>query len=81
MSPLKTGLGPVARAGVGGKPRPSVSFEFSPPKGPKSEASLWEAIRRLLAEHASGRKNHAMRLWVLLILERWFAQYEPEFAL
>ena len=40
-----------------------------------------EAIRRLLAEHASGRKNHAMRLWVLLILERWFAQYEPEFAL
>ena len=31
------------------------------------------AIARLLAEHASGRKNHAMRLWVLLILERWFA--------
>jgi len=39
------------------------------------------AIDRLLAEHASGRKNHAMRLWVLLILERWFARYEPDFAL
>jgi asparagine synthase (glutamine-hydrolysing) len=39
------------------------------------------AIERLLAEHRSGRKNHAMRLWVLLILERWFARYEPDFAL
>ena len=38
-------------------------------------------IARLLAEHTSGRKNHAMRLWVLLILERWFARYEPDFAL
>ena len=34
-----------------------------------------------LAEHASGRKNHAMRLWTLLILERWFARYEPDFRL
>jgi hypothetical protein len=40
-----------------------------------------EAIERLVAEHTSGRKNHAMRLWVLLILERWFARYEPDFEL
>ena len=40
-----------------------------------------ESLRRLRAEHASGRKNHAMRLWVLLVLERWFACYEPDFAL
>jgi len=40
-----------------------------------------DAIARLLAEHTAGRKNHAMRLWVLLILEHWFARYEPDFAL
>jgi asparagine synthase (glutamine-hydrolysing) len=40
-----------------------------------------EAIARLLEEHGSGRKNHAMRLWVLLVLEHWFARYEPDFAL
>jgi asparagine synthase (glutamine-hydrolysing) len=40
-----------------------------------------DAIARLVGEHASGQKNHAMRLWVLLILERWLARYEPDFAL
>jgi asparagine synthase (glutamine-hydrolysing) len=39
------------------------------------------AIARLVDEHATGRKNHAMRLWVLLILERWFTRYEPDFEL
>lgn len=40
-------LGPVARAGVGGTPRPRISFEFSPPKTPEAEDDLWAAIGKL----------------------------------
>jgi asparagine synthase (glutamine-hydrolysing) len=39
------------------------------------------ALERVLAQHESGRKNHATRLWALVVLEQWFRRYEPGFAL
>jgi methylenetetrahydrofolate reductase (NADPH) len=42
-----TALGPIARAAVRPRGRLNVSFEFSPPKTPEAEESLWAAIRRL----------------------------------
>jgi methylenetetrahydrofolate reductase (NADPH) len=43
----RTALGPVARAGGRGARRLNISFEFSPPRTPEAEDSLWRAIRRL----------------------------------
>ena len=40
-----------------------------------------DALSRLAADHYSGRKNHSMRLWVLLVLELWFSRYVPDFRL
>jgi len=38
-------------------------------------------LARLLVEHRSGRRNHAGRLWALLILERWFRRYAPSWSM
>jgi asparagine synthase (glutamine-hydrolysing) len=38
------------------------------------------ALERLLAEHQSGRRDHAHRLWSLLVLERWFRTWVDALA-
>ncbi|MDT7604715.1 MAG: hypothetical protein QOF61_2712 [Acidobacteriota bacterium] len=34
-----------------------------------------EAVRRLVEEHTTGQRDHAHRLWTLLMLELWFARF------
>ena len=40
-----------------------------------------EALARLQRQHYAGRKDHSVRLWVLLVLELWFQRYEPGLVL
>jgi hypothetical protein len=39
------------------------------------------ALARIQAEHATGRSNHAGRIWALAVLEQWFQRYAPEFSI
>ena len=37
-----------------------------------------DALRRMLAEHVSGARDHGVRLWALLMLELWFRSSLPD---
>ena len=39
------------------------------------------ALRRIETEHYGGQRNHAGRLWTLLVLEQWFRRFAPAFSL
>jgi asparagine synthase (glutamine-hydrolysing) len=39
------------------------------------------ALQRIEKEHYGGRRNHAGRLWTLMVLEQWFRRFAPDFAL
>jgi len=39
------------------------------------------ALDRLVREHYAGRRDDAGRLWALLMLEKWFQRYAPDFSL
>lgn len=35
----------------------------------------WTAVSRLMREHLSGRRNHAHRLFPLMVFERWAEEF------
>lgn len=39
------------------------------------------ALQRIERDHYSGTRNHAGRLWTLLVLEQWFRRFNPDFSL
>ena len=61
--------------------RPLLKESLGPNGLQRRNLLMPQAIERLLAENESGRKNHAGRLWALLVLERWFQRYAPDFRL
>ena len=39
------------------------------------------ALDKLLGQHYGGHRNHRGRLWALLMLEKWFQRYAPDYSL
>jgi asparagine synthase (glutamine-hydrolysing) len=60
--------------------RPDLTMALGPGAFQRRGLIRSSAIKQMLTEHFAGRKNHATRLWTLLVLERWFSRYEPRFA-
>ena len=61
--------------------RPDITVALGPGGLQRRGLIRVQAMRKMCSEHFSGRKNHATRLWTLLVLERWFMRYDPDFAL
>jgi asparagine synthase (glutamine-hydrolysing) len=36
-----------------------------------------EEVERMIDEHGSGARDHAYRLWALMMLELWYRRYGP----
>ncbi len=66
---------------MAGELRPEIVAALGPGGFQRRGLIRIASIQRMLAEHFAAKKNHATRLWALLVLERWFARYEPDFAI
>jgi asparagine synthase (glutamine-hydrolysing) len=66
---------------LGGELQADVRAALSSQKLGRRNLFAPEALQRLLDQHYQGRRNHSGRLWALLVLERWFNRYAPDFVL
>lgn len=66
---------------LGGELQAEVRAALSPQRLGRRNLLTPAALQRLLDQHYRGRRNHSGRLWALLVLERWFARYAPDFVL
>jgi asparagine synthase (glutamine-hydrolysing) len=60
--------------------KPEISSALGPEGLQRRGLMKLPALRNLCSEHFAGKKNHATRLWTLLVLERWLARYQPDFV-
>ncbi|MFI5283980.1 MAG: asparagine synthase (glutamine-hydrolyzing) [Candidatus Dormibacterales bacterium] len=77
----KQGFVMPLRQWLDGGLKPLVEESLGPSGLAKRNVLRLEALERLKADHFSGRKDHSMRIWVLLILELWLKRYDPAFSL
>lgn len=74
----KRGLSVPVAAWLRGALRPEAERLLAPERLRREGVVSHVYARRLLAEHLSGRANHARPLWTLLVLQRWLERWAPE---
>jgi asparagine synthase (glutamine-hydrolysing) len=78
VSRRKRGLSVPIAAWMRGGLRPEVERLLDPMRLRRQGVVSDVYVSGLLAEHLSGRRNHARALWTLIVLQRWLERWAPE---
>ena len=74
----KRGLSVPIAAWLRGGLRPEAERLLAPERLRRQGVVSDVYVQGLLAEHLSGRRNHARALWTLIVLQRWLMRWAPE---
>ncbi len=74
----KRGLSVPIAAWLRGGLRPEAERLLAPERLRRQGVISDVYVSGLLAEHLSGRRNHARALWTLIVLQRWLERWAPE---